>query len=101
MWRKGVTRVCPVAQLYSALAIPWTVACQVSLFMDFSMDFPLKNTGVSCRFLLRRIFPTQGSNLISCIVRQVIFTIEPNLKNYHTSSNSTLSSYIKKRETLV
>ena len=26
-------------------------------------DFPGKNTGVGCHFLLQRIFPTQGSNL--------------------------------------
>ena len=26
-------------------------------------DFPSKNTGVSCHFLLQGIFPTQGSNL--------------------------------------
>ena len=26
-------------------------------------DFPGKNTGMSCHFLLQRIFPTQGSNL--------------------------------------
>ena len=25
-------------------------------------DYPGKNTGVSCHFLLQRIFPTQGSN---------------------------------------
>ena len=28
-----------------------------------SMDFPGKNTGVGCHFLLQGIFPTQGSNL--------------------------------------
>ena len=26
-------------------------------------DFPGKNTGVGCHFLLQRVFPTQGSNL--------------------------------------
>ena len=38
---------------------PWTVAHQVPL----SMDFPGKNTGVYCHFLLQGIFPTQGLNL--------------------------------------
>ena len=38
--------------------IPWTVACQAPL----SMDFPGKNTGVGCHFLLQGVFPTQGSN---------------------------------------
>ena len=28
-----------------------------------SWDFPGKNTGVGCHFLLQRIFPVQGSNL--------------------------------------
>ena len=30
-------------------------------------DFPGKNTGVGCHFLLLGIFPTQGSTHISCI----------------------------------
>ena len=37
-------------------ATPRTVACQASL----SMEFCRKNTGVSCCFLLRGIFLTQG-----------------------------------------
>ena len=38
-------------------ATPWTVAHQVPL------DFPGKNTRMSCCFLLQGIFPTQGSNV--------------------------------------
>ena len=36
-------------------------------------DFPGKNTGVGCRFLLQGIFPTQGSNpgLLHC--RQMLY----------------------------
>ena len=34
------------------------VACQAPL----SMDFPGKNTGMGCHFLLQGIFPTQGLN---------------------------------------
>ena len=30
-------------------------------------DSPDKNTGVGCHFLLQGIFPTQGSNQVSCI----------------------------------
>ena len=30
-------------------------------------DFPGKNTGVGCHFLLEGIFPTQGSNPVSCV----------------------------------
>ena len=38
---------------------PWTIACQASL----SVEFPGKNMGVCCHFLLHGIFTTQGSNL--------------------------------------
>ena len=37
---------------------PWNVTFQASL----SMDFPGKNTGAGCRFLLSWIFPTQRLN---------------------------------------
>ena len=37
----------------------WTVAHQAPL----PWDFPGKNTGVGCHFLLQGIFPTQGLNL--------------------------------------
>ena len=39
-------------------AIPWTVAHQAPL----NMEFPGKNTGMGSHFLLQGIFPTQGSN---------------------------------------
>ena len=39
-------------------ATPWTVARQAPL-----LDFPDKNTGAGCHFLLQGIFPTQKSNL--------------------------------------
>ena len=47
---------------------PWTVAHQTSL----SMEFPGKNTGVGCHFLLQVIFPTQASNprLLHLLYRQ-------------------------------
>ena len=40
-------------------------------------DSPGRNTGVGCRFLLQRIFPTQGSNpgLLHC--RQTLLLSEP------------------------
>ena len=37
-------------------ATSWTVAHQAPP----SMNFPGKNTGVGCHFLLQGIFPTQG-----------------------------------------
>ena len=36
-------------------------------------DFPSKNTGVGCHFLLQGIFPSQGSNLFSCIGRRILY----------------------------
>ena len=44
-------RACPTLQ-------PHEQACQAPL----SMDFPDKNTGVGCHFLLQGIFPAQQSN---------------------------------------
>ena len=38
---------------------PWTVACQAPL----PMEFPGKNTGVGCHFLLQGIFLNHRSNL--------------------------------------
>ena len=49
------------AQLLSCVRLfvtPWTVALQAPL----SMNFPGKNTGVGCHFLLQGIFLTQGLN---------------------------------------
>ena len=36
-------------------------------------DFPGKNTGVGCHFLLQGIFPTQGSNIVSCTGRRILY----------------------------
>ena len=53
----------------------WTVSC-VWLFVTLWIgptgllcpwDFPSKNTGVGCHFLLQGIFPTQGLNLCFCM----------------------------------
>ena len=46
---------------------PWTVAHQAP------WNFPGKNTGVDCHYLLQGIFPTQGSNhgLLHC--RQILY----------------------------
>ena len=40
----------------ACFATPWTAAHQAPL----SRDFPSKNTGVGCHFLLQGIFPTPG-----------------------------------------
>ena len=36
----------------------------------YPWDFPYKNTGVGCHFLLPGIFPTQGSNL--CLLHRQV-----------------------------
>ena len=54
---------------------PRPVACQAPL----PMDYPGKNTGVGCHFLLQGIFPTQGlnSHLLWLLYWQArFFTIE-------------------------
>ena len=45
-------------------------------------NFPSKNTGVGCHFLLQGIFPNQGSSLISYIfcIASRFFTTEPSGK---------------------
>ena len=49
-WCCSVTKSCPMLckPMDPSLLCPW--------------DFPGKNTGVGCHFLLEGIFPTQGSN---------------------------------------
>ena len=46
-----------VAQSFPTLCNPWTGACPRILH---PWDFPGKNSGVGCHFLLQVIFPTQG-----------------------------------------
>ena len=50
-------------------AIPWTAA-----FLH-PWDFPGKNTGVGCHFLLQGIFPTQGSNPSIPHCRQTLYRL--------------------------
>ena len=50
-------------------ATTWTVAARLLC----SWDFPGKNTGVGCHFLLQGIFLTQGSNLCLLFDWQVLY----------------------------
>ena len=50
-------------------ATPWTVAYRLLL----PWDFPGKNTGVGCHFLLQEIFPTQGLNTGPLHCRQTLY----------------------------
>ena len=55
------------------------------------MDFPGKNTGAGCHFLLQGIFPTQGSNpCISCIASG-FFTPEPPQKCSKSHSSGQMA----------
>ena len=53
------------------------MACQAPL----SMEFPDKNTGVGCHFLLQGIFPPRDWTCVACTGRQIFFffffTAEP------------------------
>ena len=47
-------------------------------------NFPGKNTGVSCNFLLQRIFPTHGSNLhLLCLLHCGFFTTSTTWEALH------------------
>ena len=69
---------------------PWTAAHQAPL----SMDFPGKNTGVGCHFLLLRIFPNPGikpTSPESPALADKLFTSEPPRKpQYYHIGNSWL-----------
>ena len=43
----------------NSFAAPWTAVCEAPP----STDFPGKNTGVGCHFLLQGIFPVQGLSM--------------------------------------
>ena len=65
------SRVGLVTKLCLNLMIPWTVAPRLLC----PWNFPCKNIGVSCHFLLQGIFLTEGSG-ITCIAGG-FFTTEP------------------------
>ena len=71
-----LTKPCPT------LVTQWTIACQAPL----SMDFPGKNTAMSCHFLLQWIFLTQGSNPGLLYCRQILYQLShqgsPYLRQY-------------------
>ena len=62
--------------------IPWTVARPDASVHE---DFPGKNTGVSCHFLLQGIFPTQGSNLGLPHCRQTLYHLS-HQRNWYEGS---------------
>ena len=57
-WGRGQGDIVWWLSCVQLFATPWTVAARLLC----SWDFPGKNTGVGCHFLLLGIFPTQGLN---------------------------------------
>ena len=55
------------------LVTPWAVATRLLC----PWDFPGKDTGVGCHFLLRRIFLTQGLNPGLPHCRQTLYRLSP------------------------
>ena len=53
-----------VVKSHTALVTPWIITHKAPLSLGFPRG---KNTGVGLHFLLREIFPTQGSNPCLCI----------------------------------
>ena len=78
VFKDSFGRVCALSCFNGVclFATPWTVAHQAPL----SMDFPGKNNGVGCHFLLQGIFPIQDARTrisgISCVAIR-FFTAEP------------------------
>ena len=64
---------CSVAK--SCLTLCDSMDCLLPTGLLHPWDFPGKNTGVGCSFLLQRIFPTQGLN--SPALAGGFFTAEP------------------------
>ena len=54
--------------MYNSFATPWIVDHQASL----PRDFPSKNTGIGCHFLLQEIF-LRDETPVSCIGRQILY----------------------------
>ena len=77
-----------LAQLFGT---PWTVAHQAPL----SMDFPGKNTGAGCHFLLQGIFPTGDRTHVSCIscIGRWILSTEPPGKS-HLCTGAILTFFV-------
>ena len=71
-------------------ATPWTIACQSPLSRQ---DFPGKNTGAGCHFLLWHVFPTQGLN--PCLLHWQVDSLP---LNHQQSPAVEYYSAIKKNE---
>ena len=82
---------CQLLSCVQLFVIPWTITTR----LHCPWDHPGKNTGVYCHFLLQGIFPTQGSNTVSCIAGEFFTTDpmgKPNLKVKNVESRALKSS---------
>ena len=68
---KGKVKLLSRVRLF---ATPWTRPQEPTRFLC-PWDFPGKNTGVGCHFLLQEIFPTQGLNLGLPHCRQTLYRL--------------------------
>ena len=71
-WVFSFAVLCLVAQLYPTLCNPIDCSPPSS---SVHWDFPGKNTGMDCHFLLQGIFPTEGSNLGLLHCRQILYCL--------------------------
>ena len=96
-WLLQLVSTVPCAIQYVLLPVLYTCLC--SVVSDFlwprglgptrllcPWDFPVKNTGVSCHFLLQGIFPTQGSNLHLLHCKQLLYHWAPGKPHFIYSS---------------
>ena len=92
----AVMNIVVVVQLlsYSNSVSPWIVATRLLC----PWDFPGKNTGVGCHFLLQGIFLTQGSNL--CLLHLLQWRAGSLLLSHLGSSEWESPEYHTRQDTL-
>ena len=71
-------------------ATPWIVAPQAT---SCPYDFPSRNIGMGCQFLLQGILPTHGSNPRRCVTGK-FFTPEPSGKPTSLNSHNITKAII-------
>ena len=93
-----IARSLHVQLVVSDSTTPWTAARQAPL----SMDFPGKNTGVGCHFLLQGIFLTQGLNPRPLHWQVDSFTTEPpeNFRYSEKEGNQNTSPFYAMKNVL-
>ena len=78
--------------------------CTVAPRLLCPWDFPVKNTGVGCHFLLKGIFPTQGSNphllhLLHCQAESLALVSPGSPVNTEKGQNYCDDYYLLSKET--